>query len=436
MDPRDEVIDSNDEMTASEDEEVINLQKEYDIRMKELMDKRGHKEINETKSKFAENLQNQRPTKKLNYDNRIFEFDTLEENSKEVDESDPIIKEKLRLKYHEFSDVERALSNIKVVNVNKALAKIHKPYYQEPNYDNWAFIGYITHKTDPLMTKKNEKFMKLSVGNFKNTISVNLFKKSFNRYWKLSIGELIIILNPGIYKKDNGFEFYLNDDLNNIMALGMISNISQCEDPDCKTYISNKFQYCERHEIKQEKKFLKNKRMELNGSVKMFNPNEINEQTKTYGSESQFNSRLYDKSSIIKPKHHNDRKKRMIQDEHINKKLESKLMSANNSDKYRKLGLLKSNDKETTENKISTTNKNNDLKNELTKLTKSRTNNLTKSKHDKVDKLNKWKKNITSLENYKRGNLSTSPKKETTTSQKFHKSNDFNSDSDDDIIIV
>ncbi|CAH6722792.1 minichromosome maintenance protein 10 [[Candida] jaroonii] len=388
-DPR-EII-SEDELTADENEELINLQKEYELKKKDLLEKKA--------SKFHENL-NTRQVKKVDFEKRIFSFELPTLEKKEVDETEPLTGIPIRLRYYKHDEIIHIVKDIKLMNVNKVLAKITKPDYKEPNYNNWAFIGFVVDKSKLLKTIKGEKYLKLRIGNFSHTVSVNLFGEGYSKYWQLPIGELVIILNPNIHKNPKGFDFFISENLNNILSIGMVKNIGKCKDDKCTNYIDPKDQYCDFHQSIQEKKFLKNKRMELNGSVKLFNPlqkrseylKELNEESKIFHMKSNFNSEKFVDENYFRKQG----SKRKLEDEKSKRNLEEKLMALGGRAKYENLGLLK-------KTKISPIKSDSkpklNLKEELKSLTKGKKINLGMSKQDKIHKKQKWDKNMNILNN-------------------------------------
>lgn len=393
VDPRNEVVVSEDELTGDEHEELHDLQKEYELRKQEIL---ARKKIQEDlANKFIEGLKTgTRPVKTIDYNNRIFEFDLAGGKSVSCEENDPFTKEPMNSKNFEFPQVIKELTDkkIKLLNVKRCLAKIIKPQYHEPAYDNWAFIGYIVSKSDLLKTIKNETYLRLKIGTFNNTINVNLFGDAYKRYWKMMVGELVIVLNPNIFKNKDGFDFYLTEDWNNMISLGIIKNMGKCNEPGCNRFINNQLKLCEFHEMKQETKFLKNKRMELNGSIKMFNPQErsLNEESRIYTRKSEFDRNKYHDENIF----NKTGTKRKLQDEKSNKLLEDRLSKLLNITRYEKIGLLKNVNTQTKINKQKKETNNETLKQELKSLSQAKQMNLGMSRKDKLQKLNKWNENM------------------------------------------
>lgn len=393
IDPRDEMVKSEDELTGDENEELQDLQKEYELKKQELLNRKREQQL--LADKFVQGLQNQaKPKKTVDYSKRFFEFNNAGGKNQSCDEPDPLTKEPLSSKNDHLLDIVTELQTrqIKLLNVKKCLAKIVKPHYPEPNYDNWGFIGYVVDKSNLLKTVKNETYLRFRIGTFNTTINVNLFGEAYKKYWNLMVGELVIILNPNIFKSTKGFDFFLTENWNSLLSLGIIKNMGKCSDPECNKHINKQLTYCDYHEMKRETKFLKNKRMELNGATKLFNPMErsLNEESNIYTRKSEFNQSKYHDENIF----NNAGTKRKLQDEKSNKMLEERLAKLLNNSRYEKIGLLKNVKTDNKVHKARQLSNNESLKQELKGLTKGKQVNLGMSKRDKLNKINKWNENM------------------------------------------
>lgn len=395
IDPRDEQIQSDDELTNDEDEELINLQKQYDLKVQSVLAKRKQEE--KSQQKFLDGITKVAVKRSINYENRIFSFDLGDPMDKECDERERFTKMTLRKRYYTDETVQNyvKIHDIKLLTVYKVLAKIVKPQFKEPEYDNWAFIGVIVEKS-VLKTQQGDKYIKFRVGNFEHNISINIFGDAMKSCWTKIVGELVMILNPSIHHTGKNFEFYSSDDIKNILSIGIIKDIKKCEEPKCTKYIPGKYQYCEYHELKQEQQMLKNKRMELNGSVKLFNPKHkqsnlntnktYNEDSSLFQLKSNFDSSKYDQDTMFQ----NQGSKRKLQDAKVNERLENKLKKLS-SIRYEKIGLIK---KPSTVTHSPISKSKTDLINEMKLLTKHKSINLGMSRKDKINKLNKWNDNL------------------------------------------
>lgn len=395
IDPRDEEeIRSDDNLTNDEDEELINLQKQYELKVQSVLEKR--KKDEKAQQKFVSGITTAPVKRSINFENRIFTFDLGTPVDLDCDEEETFTRSKLRKRYYTDEAVQNYVQqhNIKLLTVYKVLAKIVKPQFKEPEYDNWAFIGVIVEKS-MLKTQQGDKYIKFRVGNFEHNISINLFGDAMKNCWTKIVGELVIILNPSIHHTGKNFEFYSGDDIRNIISIGIIKDIKKCEEPKCTKYVPGKYQYCEYHELKQEQKFLKNKRMELNGSVKLFNPKHklsqntqktYNEDSSLFHLKSQFDGSKYDQDTMFQ----NKGSKRKLQDAKANENLENKLMKIS-SIRYNKIGLVK----QSTEMHNPISKSKTELINEMKLLTKDKPINLGMSRDDKLNKLKRWNDNLT-----------------------------------------
>lgn len=294
-DIRNEEISSGDLLTEDSEDELADLQKEYEIRKQKLLEAKRLKKSTKsgeirtkqvvekprsrspspepipaiskvTKLGFTPSIQRQQSNQRLpkqsqpasnfannlyesthkqlqkqtiNYEDRLFGFDNLPSSRLhlDVDEKEPYSSYYINQRYINQSELNKQLQNVKVLRVEKLLAIITKPSYTEPSYVNWSFIGIILKKSDPLMTKITErnkvskKYMKLTMGNFHHTVSIMLFGDSFNKYWKLQQGEVVVLLNPDVKRNPggDGFTLSINHDLDSIIEIGMSRDFGKCD---------------------------------------------------------------------------------------------------------------------------------------------------------------------------------------------------------------
>lgn len=218
----------------------------------------------------------------FNFNDRFFEFDNLPamivERTTESTEKDEVSGEILSRRYFKTTDIERLLTNVKILRAPKLLAKIVPPKFEEPTYTNWCMTGIVMHKSEPKTAVNNKKYMALRVGNFHHTVDVMLFGEAFQKYWKVRVGDAIVILNPTVKKFGNKFNLTIQDDLDSILELGTLKNYGHCSattnhGQQCKHVVDKlKNVLCSFHE---EAKYKHGTRMELQGSVKPKAPKNI-----------------------------------------------------------------------------------------------------------------------------------------------------------------
>lgn len=214
----------------------------------------------------------------INYKERIFEFENLPPRKTEnvvEDKKDPVSGFALCQRFFPKETIKELVQRIKVLHIEKLLAKVTPPRFEEPQYDNWCFIGLITYKGAPKRAVNGHQYLQMKVGNFVHTIDLFIFEEAFKKYWKLRVGEVVCILNPKISKIGGNFGLRLSEDLDNVLEIGQLKDFAYCEaqttaGTQCK-HVVDKSQttLCAFHE---EAKYKAGGRMELQGSVKLRGP--------------------------------------------------------------------------------------------------------------------------------------------------------------------
>lgn len=375
MDPRDEVSDSN-QLTEDSDDELADLQKEYELKRQRLLEKKQRKDVprSPTKPKPHALPQIQKPReyvppkqpkasvfgtafvktatvtkKQVVLEDRLLSFDNVPKPLNEVvDEKDPLSGQHLQRRFQTADTITQLTEKVKILRVDKLLAKVVKPRYEEPAYDNWALVGMVMYKSPPLMTAVSErsaprKYMRMLIGNFERKVDVMLFGDAFEKWWKLRVGEVVMVLNPEISRFSGTFALRLTDNLNTVLEIGLARDLGVCEarkadETRCKVVVNlQKSRLCEFHE---QKKYVQGLRMELNGSVglrrstKPVLAERANEITKAYAM-NVGNWKVDDEYTDPKALDTKSRR-RKLDETKTNQKLEQKLMQLDHS-----LGLAK-----------------------------------------------------------------------------------------------
>ncbi|KAK6197599.1 required for S-phase initiation or completion [Scheffersomyces amazonensis] len=466
-------------------------------------------------SKFAEKLTDMnyqlraRDAMKVDYSERKFSYDdyaAIDRVDLNVNEKDEVSGYKLRKRYITFETLKRTIKKtdpqIKFLKGPKLFAKVNpENKYAEPSYNNWCFMGIVLNKSDTLITKPSEtnlkkkgsKYIRLSVGDYRQFVDVYLFGKSFEEYWKLREGSLVYILNPQITRAENsrlGFMLKLDDtSIASILEVGHVQDFGHCKALGCKTAIdTSKDELCDYHRDAQDSsKFKKSssRRMELNGTAQMRSPQKV-KQTFYMGQNTSFivdSNPLYktevgklDKSKYYDPKILElKNKKRKFEDDKANKVLEKKLLKlGGGSSQLSDLNLFKKTNKQVEEANRTIKEKQKELafshtmihdigydptfsessllksptrrKQEINRLQELKKISLSMSKErsleisaeDKRAKFEKWKKNMKELNDYKsnKNNKFEPPKKPNKNSfilsPKRHKNNRIKLDDEDE----
>jgi len=260
-DPRDEVIESGNELTESSSDELADLQKEFEIKRQKILAKKLQKKdeqrtliekqiprspsppnkvkavlgktnerpklpgkimkslnenmlkreptitrnVNKGSSQFFSKLHqsSQAPKKTVDYEKREFRFEIPEMHDLVVDEKEFFSALYLRKRYIKHEDLTKLFTEKKVLKVDKLYAKVTAPGFYEPDYANWCVIGVVTGKSDPKLTKsasdeKRSKYMKITLGDLNMSVDLMVFGDAFKKYWKLRVGDIVAVLNPNV----------------------------------------------------------------------------------------------------------------------------------------------------------------------------------------------------------------------------------------------
>ncbi|KAK7544722.1 uncharacterized protein J3D65DRAFT_643673 [Phyllosticta citribraziliensis] len=177
----------------------------------------------------------------------------------------------------------RAFDKKEIFPLPRLLSTVKSPDYEPPDVEaDFVVLGIISSKTTPRDTRNAQrtasgaepeesgpnrsKFMILRLTDFKWEVDLFLFEEAFSRFWKLTPGTVIAILNPGIMPprdKANGhFSLKMNSTDDTILELGTARDLGFCKSikadgQQCSHWIDQrKTEYCDFH--------TKSGRMEVN----------------------------------------------------------------------------------------------------------------------------------------------------------------------------
>ncbi|KAF9739918.1 hypothetical protein PMIN04_009121 [Paraphaeosphaeria minitans] len=198
----------------------------------------------------------------------------------------------LHLKSREMqhNTVTRTLDGKTVVTIPQLLKTVKAPEYEPPDMENdFVVMGIIAAKSSPMATKNavkqrsaghqeedahaTNKFMIITLTDLKWELQLFLFDTGFSKYWKLTPGTLIAILNPDILPpRDRGstkFSLKLTSSDDTVLEIGAARDLDFChamrkDGKECAQWIDGrKTEFCDFHlELQVEKS--KRGRMEVN----------------------------------------------------------------------------------------------------------------------------------------------------------------------------
>ncbi|KAL6872987.1 hypothetical protein J3F83DRAFT_595766 [Trichoderma novae-zelandiae] len=185
--------------------------------------------------------------------------------------------------------VARHISGKKVFNVKDLLREVKAPDFALPDIEEDIVVfAIVAKKSEPRAHKpvpgKNGqkaedrgKYMVLSLVDLEWEVDLFLFNTGFTRYWKLTEGTVIAILNPSVMpppagRQDTGrFSLVINSDEDTILEIGAARDLGYCQSVKkdgeaCKSWVNKKrTQYCEFHSNEAIRK-QRATRMEVNSA--------------------------------------------------------------------------------------------------------------------------------------------------------------------------
>ena len=190
------------------------------------------------------------------------------------------------------SVVARSVSGMTTYAIQDLLRLVKAPHFELPEVETDVVVfGIIAEKSDPRAHKPagsaagpaaaqqdRGKYMVLTLVDLTYQIELFLFKSGFDRFWKLSTGTVVAILNPGIMppppgRHDTGkWSLVINSDDDTILEIGNARDLGYCKSMkrdghQCSSWINAKrTEFCEYHTNEAAKK-MRATRNDLNGAA-------------------------------------------------------------------------------------------------------------------------------------------------------------------------
>ncbi|UNI18239.1 hypothetical protein JDV02_004518 [Purpureocillium takamizusanense] len=182
----------------------------------------------------------------------------------------------------------RHVSGKKTMNIKELLRDVKAPDFALPDVEqDVVAFAIVAKKSEPRAHKKSEakkgrsddrgKYMVMTLCDLEFELELFLFDSGFTRFWKLTEGTVVAILNPSIMppppgRLDTGrFSLVINSDADTIIEIGAARDLGFCQsvkkDGDmCGAWVNKKrTQFCEFHSNEAVRK-QRSTRMEVNTS--------------------------------------------------------------------------------------------------------------------------------------------------------------------------
>ena len=186
--------------------------------------------------------------------------------------------------------VSRHLSQKTIFQLPQLLKTIVSPDYEPPDIEgDWVVVATICSKSDPRSVGQNtgaketgKKYMVMELTDLKWDVELFLFGMGFERFWKLPVGTVVALLNPGVMKprnKDSGrFSLTISDDAADcLLEIGFARDLGFCrstkrDGKQCGTWIDKRHtHFCAFH-VEQTVKKARVSRAEVNSMTSLFSP--------------------------------------------------------------------------------------------------------------------------------------------------------------------
>lgn len=206
-----------------------------------------------------------------------------------------------RILPHSF--LSRTLTDKTVLRIPDLLKKIKGPAFELPDSidGDYVVFGIVASKSEPRQTKQPQnatsksvdpyddgsnntsRYMAITLTDLKWTIDLFLFDTAFPRYYKITEGTLVAILNPTIlpppkWKLDtNRFSLALSSSDDKILEIGKAKDIGYCkavkkDGKTCQSWVNaKKSEFCEFHVDLQVRR-TQGQRSGVNSGTGLFGP--------------------------------------------------------------------------------------------------------------------------------------------------------------------
>lgn len=183
----------------------------------------------------------------------------------------------------EFSAMKEQIDDAEIFDVSKVFAEVHPPDFDPPQVCNWVLIAVVANKSKiKVYPNSEQKYVVLTLTDLKAfSVPMTIKGPAFDKYWKIATGDIIAILNPGIYKSThrvdethttNTFGLFITDSSSDtILQVGKSRDLGRCaatakSGHPCQHWVnSTKATYCDFHAEAHVRK-ARSSRMEMNST--------------------------------------------------------------------------------------------------------------------------------------------------------------------------
>ncbi|KAF8542470.1 hypothetical protein BDD12DRAFT_802818 [Trichophaea hybrida] len=186
--------------------------------------------------------------------------------------------------------VVRHLTSKAIYQLPQLLKIVVSPAYEPPDVEgDWVVLATVCSKSEPRNVGQNtnaektgKKYMVVQLTDLKWEIELFLFGAGFERFWKIPVGTVVAILNPGVMKPRNNdsgkFSLTIADDAADcLLEIGLARDLGFCKSTkrdgkQCGTWVDKRHtNFCAFH-VEQTVKKARVARAEVNSMTSLFSP--------------------------------------------------------------------------------------------------------------------------------------------------------------------
>jgi len=186
--------------------------------------------------------------------------------------------------------VVRHLTSKAIYQLPQLLKIVVSPAYEPPDVEgDWVVLAIVCSKTEPRNVGQNtkaektgKKYMVMQLTDLKWEIELFLFGAGFERFWKIPVGTVLALLNPGVMKPRNNdsgkFSITIADDAADcVLEIGLARDLGFCKSTkrdgkQCGAWVDKRHtHFCAFH-VEQTVKKARVARAEVNSMTSLFSP--------------------------------------------------------------------------------------------------------------------------------------------------------------------
>ncbi|KAK6354774.1 hypothetical protein TWF696_003910 [Orbilia brochopaga] len=182
------------------------------------------------------------------------------------------------------TQLARHLNEKEIFPIPRLLKTVKSPDYEPPDVPgDWVVMAIVSSKSEPRDVAREGagKYIVVQITDLKWEMELFFFGSAFQKYYRVSVGTVLAILNPNIMKprnQDSGkFSLTLSDNSDTLLEIGVARDLGACkarkrDGKECGSWIDKRrTEFCDFH-VEQTISKVRAGRMEVNSIGKLYSP--------------------------------------------------------------------------------------------------------------------------------------------------------------------